>query len=311
MNTILKRSIAFSVSIYRLLLIAYPGPFRDEYRTEMVQAFRDCCHDAANRAGCGGLVKLWLHTLADLLVSALYERSRSMRPIGLLLSVLILGLLTGFVDLRNDEIWASLLLLLVFSFMLGVLQPRNAWRWSLLIGIGIPAVHFIGLLFGYTSPCHPGRVCAPPSLLDVLGLFVVMIPAFIGTYMGVFAGTLTKTVQNNALWWLLAILCGLFLGFSGLHTRYVENLYLFLTASAFIFGFVLQHRTWIWAICLSAGTILAFFIGLASGVHTMFPFALYEAGGVIILSIVGAYLGAILRRLLPTIFQLDTASSTH
>jgi serine/threonine protein kinase len=58
--------------IYRILLGLYPAAFREEYGPLMVQLFRDMCRDA-RRSGTGGLVRLWLHTLFDLIRSALRE----------------------------------------------------------------------------------------------------------------------------------------------------------------------------------------------------------------------------------------------
>jgi hypothetical protein len=66
--------IALSVRVYRLLLAAYPQRFRREYGREMALAFRDCCRDGYRRGGSFALVRLWLHVLPDLAVSALGER---------------------------------------------------------------------------------------------------------------------------------------------------------------------------------------------------------------------------------------------
>lgn len=73
-NFSLANSMSVSVRIYCALLVAYPRKFREVYETQMVQVFRDVLRDAYRRNGIFGLIDLWLHTFADLLVTALIER---------------------------------------------------------------------------------------------------------------------------------------------------------------------------------------------------------------------------------------------
>jgi hypothetical protein len=67
-------SLSVSVRIYRALLVAYPRKFREHYETQLVQVFRDSLRDEYHRNGKSGVIDLWLHTCADLLVTALMER---------------------------------------------------------------------------------------------------------------------------------------------------------------------------------------------------------------------------------------------
>lgn len=69
----IPRLITWSGRIYRLLLKMYPGPFKRAYSAQMAQIFRDLCLDSYNRAGIRGLLWLWLHVLADLVVNVLAE----------------------------------------------------------------------------------------------------------------------------------------------------------------------------------------------------------------------------------------------
>lgn len=68
--------IALSVRIYWLLLGVYPAAFRQEYGSDMLQVFRDCCLNALHRAGAPGLLILWGKTFSDLLISALEQNLR-------------------------------------------------------------------------------------------------------------------------------------------------------------------------------------------------------------------------------------------
>jgi hypothetical protein len=75
MNSIRPASpLLLSVPIYNVLLVAYPKKFREHYGTQMVQVFRDSLREAFQRRGTSGAIDLWLHTVADLLVTALVER---------------------------------------------------------------------------------------------------------------------------------------------------------------------------------------------------------------------------------------------
>ena len=67
-------SLTVSIRFYRRLLAAYPKKFREHYETPMVQVFRDSLRDAYRLRRIPGVVELWLHTGADLLVTALIER---------------------------------------------------------------------------------------------------------------------------------------------------------------------------------------------------------------------------------------------
>jgi len=66
-------SVVFSVRVYQLLLNAYPTKFQQEYGSQMVQVFQDCCLRALRQGGTNGMVKLWAITLLDLIQSIVSE----------------------------------------------------------------------------------------------------------------------------------------------------------------------------------------------------------------------------------------------
>lgn len=70
----MANSLSVSVRVYRALLVVYPKKFREHYETQMVQVFRDSFRDAHHRHGTSGVIDLWLHTCADLFITALIER---------------------------------------------------------------------------------------------------------------------------------------------------------------------------------------------------------------------------------------------
>lgn len=65
--------LSLSTGFYRLLLYAYPAPFRRDFGREMAQLFRDDARDTLQRHGPVALAGLWLLTIFDLLKTALAE----------------------------------------------------------------------------------------------------------------------------------------------------------------------------------------------------------------------------------------------
>lgn len=68
-----KRIIAISEHLYRGLLVVYPATFRRQYGSQMTQVFLDCCRVAYQQSGTGGVLRLWISTLADLVTNAIAE----------------------------------------------------------------------------------------------------------------------------------------------------------------------------------------------------------------------------------------------
>lgn len=92
------RVVRFSVWIYRALLAVYPPAFRREYSDHILQVFQDRCRDTLRREGRCGVLRLWLHVLADLGGSALNEYFSEWRVLmhsKVALVVLGLGLFFG------------------------------------------------------------------------------------------------------------------------------------------------------------------------------------------------------------------------
>lgn len=69
----IPRLVTFSVSLYRLLLAAYPAKFRNEYGEAMVQLFGDTALDGYRRRGPFDLSVVWLRTLTDFTISVIRQ----------------------------------------------------------------------------------------------------------------------------------------------------------------------------------------------------------------------------------------------
>jgi hypothetical protein len=93
-----------------------------------------------------------------------------------LLLTVMLGTLTGYVDLRMAEVHTPALLLMSFACLLGAMHPNGAWRRALMLGLSVPLAHVIAHLTGATLPYR---------LDDSTSSFLALIPAFLGSYLGV------------------------------------------------------------------------------------------------------------------------------
>lgn len=76
MNKTLTRERKIFLSVYSILLLTYPREFRQQYGSQMVLLLLDCQRDTSNRPA---LVRLWLHTLVDLVRTAPGEHLQNMR----------------------------------------------------------------------------------------------------------------------------------------------------------------------------------------------------------------------------------------
>src|SRR5262245_22800852 len=71
-------TVAYAERAYNALLSLYPPRFRVQFAAEMLQLFRDCCHDALEKGEAAVLVAFFLRTAADLFASVCRERRRQL-----------------------------------------------------------------------------------------------------------------------------------------------------------------------------------------------------------------------------------------
>ena len=107
-----------------------------------------------------------------------------------LLLSLFLGILTGIFDLRTDEIQFPALLLLVFGFFLGFSQPKNAWRWALMLGVWVPTFEMARIVMEGSMD---------KFISEGIGSLLALVFAFAGSYAGTFLQTVIrkKKVTSN------------------------------------------------------------------------------------------------------------------
>ena len=88
-----------------------------------------------------------------------------------------LGLIIGWLDLHATEVSVTIVALVLAGLLLGLLQPRGAWRWAVLLALGLPIMAAVGVLLHLDS--------AEPIRVDPRIALVAFAFALIGCYSGV------------------------------------------------------------------------------------------------------------------------------
>ncbi len=96
---------------------------------------------------------------------------------------LTFGALLGYIDLNSKEVQLPMFCLLLFSFTLGVCQPKAAWRWGVLVGLSLPVSYFLAFAVNL-------RTADPPRY--PITLVVLVIPALIAAYIGAAASRMSQ-----------------------------------------------------------------------------------------------------------------------
>lgn len=214
--------VAASVRVYQALLVTYPAGFQEEYGSQMVQVFRDCCLGAVRQGGMYRMVRFWTKTLLDLVQSVISEHAHKeiemkneMKPGDIRLAGLALMWGAGtftlgvlVILLGGDKLWgvsAALTNVLGMSlFVVGLLGLRKRYgekagpigKSLLWLGAVLgPSLTFIGL-FGVSYSFPP------------LGILFTAGPAVLLTCLASF-GVVTLFKRPLPRWNWLPILAGI------------------------------------------------------------------------------------------------------
>jgi hypothetical protein len=87
-----------------------------------------------------------------------------------------IGLGIGWLDLHVTEVIVTVLALLAAGLLLGFLQPTLAWRWAVLLALGLPAMAAVGRLLRVRT--------AEPIHADARIALVALAFASVGCYGG-------------------------------------------------------------------------------------------------------------------------------
>lgn len=116
-----------------------------------------------------------------------YQKYENQEPVHWCLSFTF-GLIVAFADLDMNTVYFPALLLVVLAIILGAMAPRKVWRWAIMMGLW-PFV--FRLLKPMLTPSNDAYYLSA-SLLYI-------VPAFLGTYLGVFFRQLIGWFQEKKL----------------------------------------------------------------------------------------------------------------
>lgn len=207
--------VAFSVTIYRLLLAAYPQDFREEYGDDMLQVFRDQTLRAYRQ---NGMFRLWATTLLDWVQSLFEEHLQKETNMSKSTFIRISGwsLVLGAIALS----------MLYLSAYLDENYPLLHWEDNygyisyisgLVVAPFLTAIGLFGLRARYGETLgNSGRTLLLLGTLIGLGLTVVGI---VGEVFGLF-GSFSDTSWNLLLSGVnVIIFCLALFGFMALRSR--------------------------------------------------------------------------------------------
>jgi hypothetical protein len=183
--------------LFRKLEWIYPLAYRRSFGDLMEQLFFDQARAAVKQGGWRALAGLWLRTLLDLGQSAVREYGDVMQKIRIerrtwivLAAAVLMAFFLGWVDLTASEVQAPLLVALVCSFVLGIAQPRRAWRWALILSVGVSLAELLALLVGFSpAGMAHSRAVHPATTLtfgmsNVYESLFLLIPTTLAAYGG-------------------------------------------------------------------------------------------------------------------------------
>jgi hypothetical protein len=189
--------LAISTCIFKSLIFTLPKEFRQNYAAEMTRVFRDCCREAYHRKGFLGIFSELTNSVLDLVINAVKERifilvnDKSRLSFFLITTILAIagGVCAGIANLYNDETPKPLLLILGFSFALGFIQPRIFWLSGSLIGLMMPAIHFLAFVGGW-------HINYPTDSMTPLWAFLALIPALLFSLIGAGIRMILKYIRK-------------------------------------------------------------------------------------------------------------------
>lgn len=133
MNRSVSKDTRWFLSIYSILLLAYPREFRQEYGSQMVLLFLDCQRDARTAPA---RTRVWLRTLIDLLRTAPREHLEKIRKEN-----------TFMRNLRTDLFAIGGCVLIILAALLLLNYGRSHQVSSILVfGFALDAIVFTGVL---------------------------------------------------------------------------------------------------------------------------------------------------------------------
>ena len=92
---------------------------------------------------------------------------------GAYLVALVSAIVCGVTDLLVRPTQIAPALIVISTFLLSIAYPRQAWRWALIVGMGVPLAHLIAAEFGFINRYRSANLYLT---------YLALVPAFIGAY---------------------------------------------------------------------------------------------------------------------------------
>jgi ABC-type multidrug transport system permease subunit len=97
------------------------------------------------------------------------------------------GIGTGWADVAINDLLFTALLVLMACMLLGMLRPRWAWRWVLVVGIFVPLTELAAYLI----------LTVKPTRAQVYGSFLAFLPGIAGAYGGSIMRRVTDHLRHG------------------------------------------------------------------------------------------------------------------
>jgi hypothetical protein len=98
-----------------------------------------------------------------------------------------LGIAAGVADVVANDLLLTALLVLASCMVLGLLRPRQPWRWMLAVGAFIPLTELTAYL----------ALTVKPSRAQVYGSFLAFFPGIAGSYGGSVVRSVIDTLKSK------------------------------------------------------------------------------------------------------------------
>jgi len=68
------------------------------------------------------------------------------------LVAIVMGISAGFLDLKVGDLLVTALVVLMCTMLLGIVRPKNPWRWTLTVGVFVPVIRVAAYVLFKQTP---------------------------------------------------------------------------------------------------------------------------------------------------------------
>ncbi len=176
-------------AIYRFLLSALPSDFVRKFGDEMEITFGDMLREARVEGGTMGVARAFCSALLDLsgtLVREHYVDMKAKACINLAFFIVSVAAVL-VVNKSSTEVQAPFLILITSSFLLGAINPKDSWKWAILLGSAVPMYDLL-LACLHVIPYERG----------LFGEFATIIPTLIFGGAGAFGASAIRIAEGTS-----------------------------------------------------------------------------------------------------------------